>query len=139
MFALAAGEVGSVSVYIAPSGTETYKVVVARLNPDDTIAAIIGSSSGQSISTTGTHSFTLASPASVGLFQKIAFIAVRTDGTSTASARVAFPSATTGASNAQWVYYGSVRYASNDPQVSDAVLYATDSVVRLTVNYDYLA
>lgn len=138
MWSLGVGEIDSLDFYIAPSGTETYKAVVARLNPDNTIAAIIGSSSPQNISSTGVHSFALTTPAQFGLLHKYAFMLVRTDGTTTSIARIPLPTAA-GASNAQWKFFGSVRYASTDPQVSDNVLFGTDSVGRVNVHYDYLA
>ena len=128
--------ISQVRFYLAPSGTESYKVVVAAVNGSNQITSILGSSSTQSVSSTGDVSFTLSSPVSVSASQRIAVIVVRTDGTATSPARVSFPSSG-GTSGGRITWNGCVRYASLNPAVSDSVLFNTSNSVRSSIPHTY--
>lgn len=126
-------QVEKVECYISPSGTETYRIVLALVNTaTDQISSILESTATQSISTTGTHTFTFASPHSLTVGQRIAALLVRTDGTATSPCRIAFPSVA-GEAGAVLDYYGSVRYATTSPTAGDSILFATNSVARTDV------
>jgi hypothetical protein len=128
----------SVDIPLAPLSAETYKIVIAEVNDDGTIAAILGSSPGQTVSSTTTYTFTLSSAVAIRFCQRIAIIAVQTGAGATAVARVQFPGVV-GASNTQWDYFGCVRYASVDPEVGDPIFFNSTNTVRMTLSYTYPA
>ena len=63
-----------------------------------------------------------------------AFLLVRTDGTTTSANQVSFPTGI-GADNSDFTYEATARYASVDPQVSDAVGYNSTSHVTMHFRY----
>lgn len=126
-----------VGTYLAPTGSETYKIVVAEVNPSgNTISAILGTSDEKSVSASayGLYNFNFSSDMTLTSGKRIAFLVVRTDGTSTSTCRVPFPGSGS-ASNSDFTYYGCARYASNNPTVGDAILYDNSSVVRIIAGY----
>lgn len=127
-----------VAVNITPSGSETYKLVVAELDRSNVIIGILGSSAPQTFSTGGSRTYTLSSPVDIQLGARIAFIMVRTDGTSTSINRIMFPTSA-GIEDARMGYIGCVRYASTNPAVSDSVFLNNTSVARMTIGYEYPA
>lgn len=115
----------------------TYKLVVAEVSGgSDTIDAITATSQTTPTTSKATpvNDFIFSSGVSLVAGKRYAFIMVRTDGTTTEINKASFPG-TLEASFTHLSYVASIRYASIDPQVSDAVRFATAGGVQMTLTY----
>lgn len=114
----------------------TYKLVIAEVSGvTDVIDAITGTSatSGTSTSALPLRDFVFATPVALVAGKRYAFIFVRTDGTSTAISRPSFVTLPISFSHLEYV--ASVRYESNDPQVSDVTRFDTTNTVHMSFTY----
>lgn len=120
--------IDSVDIYLGPTGSEDYKLVIAEVNGSDVIQSILGSSASATYSTSGYKTFTPTSTVNITDGMRFAVLTVRTDGTSTSVARVPFAAAQPFVKVA--THAASARFASVDPQVSDSINYDFTSVTR---------
>ena len=126
------------AVYIPVSDALTIKCVIAVLNPaDNTITSIAGTSDSVVMAAAGTAFCQFSTPAYIPASTRFAVLAVRTDGDATTNCLVYFPSSYANAGTSIVSYYGSSRYASNDPTIGDAVLYNTTSAVPMSFNHGW--
>lgn len=133
-------EIDALAFYVGPSGTETYKAMVLILDGSNVVTSVAGESSPQNLSSTAEYTFTFSTPAPVTSGERVAFVLVRTDGTSVSPCRIATV-ASAGESTGQITYVTFVRWDDNAPAVSDtvAVLAASNCRVLTTYRFGYVA
>lgn len=131
-----------VTAYIGADGSATYKCVLAKVTDNDTtdpIEQILGESNtiNAPASVDSWKSFEFTPTIAVASGWKLAVIVVRTDGAATAVNEVSFPGSLSvnDSLGPDISHSNSVRYASNDPTVSDNTFFDATFGVSMCVFY----
>lgn len=113
----------------------TYKAMIAKVSGANfTIQEIIATSPTKSVEFHDLYSFEFPTTILLDANTSYAFMLIRTDTTATAVNSIRFPSEL-GLDNLYFSHEGSIRYASNNPIVTDDTLYGVDTVTEVIIYY----